>query len=478
MVSFLILVARVIAWISSLFHLGSGGTWPGEIALRIDPHILSKLLNRVQKGIIIVAGTNGKTTTSLLIQTILTHSGYKVVHNNTGANLENGIISSLLLSPISDYAVFEVDENVLSKVISNFKCQMTNVINEYHTKQPVIYIILLNLFRDQLDRYGEVDSIAKKWLSSLRDIQTNTDVFINVDDPQLSYIGTQLTSNVHAFGLGNVIYERKSMQHATDSIWCPSCGERLTYNSIYYSHLGRFVCSHCSFKQQVLEQKSGLFKSPLLGIYNEYNVLASTFVSEKIGLKKSDIQQALDTFQPAFGRQEKLSIDGKQIRILLSKNPTGLNESIRTVIESHELGPILFALNDRIPDGKDVSWIWDVDFEDLENYEYPIFASGDRSWDLGIRLQYALTKLQSTNSKLQTNSKYSPISKFTEGQSKSNTPFKYQNTYKDQYVVIENLSKAIQSALLLTEKNETLWILPTYSAMLNVRQILLGRKIL
>lgn len=412
-----IIFGKLVSILSKTFALGAGATWPGEIALRIDPRIL-RIVSANAPHIILVAGTNGKTTTVKMIETILAHQGLSVKRNASGANLDNGIVSAFLADMKSTYYIFEVDEATLPNVLKDLTPEI---------------IVLTNLFRDQLDRYGEVDTIAEKWLVALGGLERQTDVIINADDPHLAFIGSKLAAKVKYFGLEDPSLFLPKMQHATDTIYCPNCGARLTFAGVYFSHLGKWACGNCSFVPPKEDVTAKDFVSPLEGVYNTYNTLAAALTAETLGISKSEIRNALTHFTPAFGRMETVVVDGKRIKILLSKNPTGFNESLRTVSASRDKGPVLLVLNDRIPDGRDVSWIWDVDFEEYRNFSN-YFVSGDRALDMAVRLKYA--EIHPT--------------------------------------IIHDVTEALSSV----EKNEVLWILPTYSAMLEVRKILTGRKIL
>jgi UDP-N-acetylmuramyl tripeptide synthase len=412
-----ILLGKFVCFISTTFRFGAGATWPGEIALRIQPRILQILSENV-KHIILVAGTNGKTTTVKMIETILAHQGWMVMHNASGANLDNGIMSAFLKKMKSTYYIFEVDEATLPNILKDLTPEI---------------IVLTNLFRDQLDRYGEVDTIAEKWLVALSGLERQTTIIINADDPHLAFIGSKLAAKVKYFGLEDPSLFLPKMQHATDTIYCPNCGVRLTFAGVYFSHLGKWACGNCSFVPPKEDVTAKDFVSPLEGVYNTYNALAAALTAETLSISKSDIRNALTHFTPAFGRMETVVASGKRIKILLSKNPTGFNESLRTVESSPDKGPVLLVLNDRIPDGRDVSWIWDVDFEYYRNFSN-YFVSGDRALDMAVRLKYAGIAAE----------------------------------------IISDLTQAIYSL----KENEVLWILPTYSAMLDVRKILTGRKIL
>lgn len=423
-----------LSYASRLFRYGAGATWPGEVALFIYPQILPLLIKRIKCGVILVAGTNGKTTTASMIKNILRHSGYSVVSNSSGANLLNGIVSSFFVQwKKNDWGVFEVDENALSKVLPSIHPQI---------------LILLNLFRDQLDRYGEVDTIARSWKSSLQTLDEATTIIANGDDPTIVAITENMRSRVLYIGLEDPHYYLSVMQHATDAIYCPKCGTRLTFGGVYFSHLGKWACGKCGFIHPDILYEASSYHSPLEGVYNIYNTIAAGAAGEVVGIDTGKIQQALDKFEPVFGRMEHVQYKDKSLRILLSKNPTGFNESLRTVLSSRHQGPMVVLLNDRTPDGKDVSWIWDVDFEQLVNYAYPIIVSGDRAFDMGVRILYGKQKKK--------------ISKINEC----------------LVTVHENVLYAINHAVKITDSNQTVWILATYSAMLDVRKILTGKKIL
>jgi len=438
---FLILLCKILSKVSRWLNLGGGGTWPGELLLKLYPSALNYFLSRFDKGVIIVAGTNGKTTTSSLIKQIIVEDEKHakdpsvVVHNHTGANLVNGIVSACIMhspwikNPCFSWGIFEVDEAVLPHIAS--------AIHDY-TKS--VSVVLLNLFRDQLDRYGEVDAIAVKWDKALKDFPKQTNLIINADDPLLAYLGLNSHKKTIYFGLDHKDRYLKLSEHATDSIYCPKCGARLTYSGLYYSHLGVWVCDTCGFKRP--EPDVSNIKLPIPGLYNEYNASAAVAVVRTLWVDKAIIQKMLDSFSPAFGRMETFEYQGKHVRLLLSKNPAGFNASIRTVIDL-DSKTILFCLNDRIPDGRDVSWIWDVDFEMVPE-TVSIVASGDRAYDMGLRLKYA---------------------------EKSQNPALKFNIY-------ENLTEGIHHGLKLLPKNETLYILATYSAMLEARKLLIGRKLI
>jgi lipid II isoglutaminyl synthase (glutamine-hydrolysing) len=426
-------LAKTVTFGVRSLRLGAASVLPGSIARRIEPQLLPLLSQQVKNGVILIAGTNGKTTTSLLLKDILERKGYRVAHNSTGANLENGLTTALmessnLLGSLNvDYAILEVDENIVPKILAPIRPRI---------------ILCLNLFRDQLDRYGEVDSISKRWTKVISTLPKETVVIPNADDPTLSYLGQQLPQRVLFFGMSEPEKYLDKIQHAVDSIYCPNCGNGLDYKGAYLSHLGDFSCPKCGFSKSKPQLESSEYPQILIGLYNKYNTLAAVTAAKELGVDEDTIRDTISSFQAAFGRAEELEINGKRVRILLSKNPVGTNETIRVVTESTDTTTLL-VLNDRVQDGEDVSWIWDVDTEKLVERGGTLVVSGDRVYDLALRLRYS------------------------ENNANSNL----------NLIVEEDLRQAIATALEHTPANETLHILPTYTAMLDVREVLTGRKI-
>lgn len=430
-------IGKIIGFISRTLQFGSGFTWSGEIAMRIDPTVISVLAAKVET-IILVAGTNGKTTTTAMLKTLL--SG-KAFSNTSGANLLNGIAGALIahVSPVNQKkkgtAIFEVDEAVLPAALVRL--------------QPAI-VIILNLFRDQLDRYGEVNTIVKNWHHALTKLPQSTTVILNADDPQVAFLGEKLRARVRYVGIEKTGVKSSSQGELWgDSLYCPSCGSRLHYHDHIFSHLGNWQCSWCGLKRPALSINAGMLALSIIGVHNQYNAAAAILAAQAITRHSVDtLLMQLDHFKPAFGRMETLATQASgKVTIMLSKNPTGLNENIRLLASCSDVGAVLLVLNDRIPDGTDVSWIWDVDFEPLIKKSKPMIASGDRAYDLGVRLKYQI----------------------------SNTK---DQRYSEQIKICINLKEALMYALDKTGNGETLYILPTYSAMLEVRRIALGRKIL
>ncbi len=435
--SLITLITKVILLLTRLFHLGSGSTWPGHIALIFNKNFIKDYFKESKVKVILVAGTNGKTTTATMLRHVLESQGRTVFQNEEGANLLNGITSSLIKNSSYwgkidfDFAIFEVDENTLPLILEQV--------------EPSI-VILLNLFRDQLDRYGEVNTIAIKWEMALKKLSITTKVVLNGDDPLIAFLGRNLKAEVNYFGVDQNLMTIKEMPHDVDSIYCLQCGNKLNYQGISYSHLGNYLCDNCGFKRPKTESFAGKnIVYPLKGVYNIYNTNAVILVLTYIlNVSLGKVKKSLELFKPVFGRQEVITYYGKTIHILLSKNPTGFNQSIDAAkdIAKGKKTNYLLVLNDRIPDGTDVSWIWDVEFEklkDLHRYKDElarVVLSGDRVYDMALRLKY--------------------------------TDF-------NNFIIEENLTQAIKKVI---EKTDIAIILTTYTGMLDVRKILTGRKLL
>ena len=466
----LVSAAKFLSTSSQRLKLGAGATWPGEVMMRFDPKFLADAAKEL-KYTVLIAGTNGKTTTSAMVRAILDRSEgntskpldqssdgrslhsleesvgrddqkrkIKIIHNDTGANLLNGLASIMVKNTddqgkiLSHVGVFEIDEASLPLVLKEFT--------------PTV-VVLLDLFRDQLDRYGEVDIVADKWLESLQYLPATTTVVINADDPHLAYIGSKLKAKVLYFGLGDKTKFLPKVPHAVDTTYCPNCGKKLSFAGVYLSHLGEWECHSCGFTHPKNTLSGKDVKSPLIGTYNIYNTMGAVLAAQALNIDTEASSEALKEFKPVFGRQEEMVVEGKKVKILLSKNPAGFNASLATVIEKKPKA-LLLVLNDRIPDGRDVSWIWDVDFEMLPP-EVSVFVSGDRVYDMALRIKYA-SQAQSAKLKVQSQSV--------------------------KLKAIENLKEAIREGLKSLETDETLYVLATYSAMLEVREIIGGRKIL
>lgn len=373
--------------------LKGGTTFPGRVALKIDKNILSK----ISKGykVILVTGTNGKTTTTSMIYNIIKESGHPVITNNTGANLFPGIVTTFVDSfkfgsKVKDnYAVIEVDE-------ANLK-----YITEYITPEV---ITVTNLFRDQLDRYGEVYTTLNKILEGIYNVPETT-LVLNGDESLLGKL--DLKNPVHFYGFDKAVNDNKTIEINADAKFCKLCKTPYEYNFVTYNHLGDFYCPNCGYKRSDLmyavtdiidinADKSTVKFNDLevsinqSGTYNIYNGLCAYSIAKELGIADSAIKKSLENQSSSFGRQETINIEGKDVKIFLVKNPAGYNQSLDTICLNKEKFAAAFLLNDNYADGQDVSWIWDVDFEKLtETNIDEVYISGLRAYDMAVRLKTA-----------------------------------------------------------------------------------------
>ncbi len=420
-----------------LFHLGAGSTWPGEIALRIDAFFIRRILSGSKIRTIIVVGTNGKTTTSSMITYGLVKAKKTVIHNPEGANLANGVASALIRGATlggtltSDFAVLEVDENAFTQVIRDIPSPSA--------------VVFLNLFRDQLDRYGEVHAIAARWKEALSNIPSTTKLVVNGDDPQLVFLSKDKASQTTYFGAPQKDKKKIQLGHDVDSIYCPVCGKKLTYDLVSYSHLGVFHCT-CGFKSPFISTNEEVSLPGFAGVYNRYN-MNGALATLSVTLRKNPhaARELLDGFAPAFGRQERVNARGRDWILLLSKNPAGFNQSIQAVPEllQNKKSTVVLILNDRIPDGTDVSWIWDVEFENVSRFATDIIATGDRTYDMAIRMKYCFEKEDG-----------------------------------ERVEAIANLEEALSTAAKKQSSEVPIILLATYTGMLDARELLVGKKLL
>jgi len=437
---FIILIGKLVAYLSKKFNLGGGSTWPGHIALIFNKNFIEEILNNNQHlKVILVTGTNGKTTTVSLLKFLLEKKGYKVFTNHEGANLLNGMASTLIKNlsfdgKIShDFFIFECDEFAFPIFLQQLQ------------PEAIKAIIILNLFRDQLDRYGEVNTIANRWFEGLKNLLTTTYLFINGDDPNLYFLGRQLINkgfkNIYFFGVSEKVMKIKNLPHDIDFNFCPVCLKPLIYKKISYSHLGDFYCQFCHFqRKEINDFANQKIKYPLTGLFMIYNTHAVLLFLEKLlNFKIDEIKKFLSQFKPKFGRQERFIYQKKEVAIFLAKNPVSYNQTLLAIKKflREKKANFLLILNDRIPDGRDVSWIWDVDFDKLYPLVKKVLISGDRAYDLALRL-------------------------------------KYDNF--ENFTVVLNLKAALSQLIAETKRDEKLVIIPNYSAMLEVRKLLVGKK--
>ncbi len=392
-----VLAGKATGTLSRVTGRGGGTTLPGDVARAIDGKILTELTQDLSQGSIVITGTNGKTTTARLIAWLLEGAGHRVVANRAGANLIFGVTAAALNRATTggrlkaDWGVFEIDEASLPKAVAEIQPQAT---------------LVLNLFRDQLDRYGELESIAKKIERALSTLPETARAVLNADDPRVAEIGLGLPNDPLWYGLDDTRVATTTLPHAADARTCPKCGASLVFDAVYVGHDGVYRCPNHDFQRPdpkikatdiVLNGFDGMaftiegtrIEMPLGGLYNVYNVVAAFAAARSIGLEARYVAERLKTFKAAFGRQERIDFRGRHLVLVLSKNPAGFNETVRTAVELAHGENFIIGLNDRKADGTDVSWIWDVDFEQLKGHARTVIPAGVRAYDLAVRLKYA-----------------------------------------------------------------------------------------
>jgi UDP-N-acetylmuramyl tripeptide synthase len=443
---------KATAALSRGLRRGGGTTLPGDVARFVDPRILVRLGARLDRGSIVVTGTNGKTTTAALLRHILQHAGIPVIANRSGANLIFGVTAAVLDGTGwggrlgAQAGLFEIDEASLPRVVEEIRPRA---------------VVVLNLFRDQLDRYGELEHTAALVGQALRALPPGARAVLNADDPRVAALGEGLKERVLFFGLEDPAVGTERLPHAADARFCPRCGAGLTFSRVFLGHLGIYCCPRGDFARPLpgirgeklvlrgmdrldltLAGEPASFSVPLSGTYNAYNVLAALAAAQAMGIPAAQAGSSLANFEPAFGRLERLHLAGHPVYLMLAKNPTGFNEVLRTALDLGQGRDFLLAINDRIADGQDISWLWDVDFELLGSQAERLTVAGDRAQDMALRVKYA-------------------------------------EVPADRLEIVPASSghwtAAWDRALQRTPEGEALFVLPTYTAMLELRRVLVGR---
>jgi UDP-N-acetylmuramyl tripeptide synthase len=396
-----IAAARAVGGLARRAGRGGGTSLPGKVLMRLEPHAITELAARLERGCAVISATNGKTTTAAMAASILERSGTTLVHNRAGANMAGGVASTLLAASrpgggiAGEFGLFELDEFWLDRVTTELRPKA---------------ILLSNLFRDQLDRYGELDTIADRWAGVAASTGPDVGLVLNADDPLIADLGRE-RANVSYFGVEDDAMALPEMQHASDSKHCRRCGAAYVYDTVYLGHLGHYRCPSCGQERPVpaigaeqieLQGTRGAaftlrtpgasprrVELPLPGLYNVYNALAAAALCLQLGIGIEDVVAGLESVTAAFGRAETVAVGELKLSILLIKNPAGANEILRTLtLEEGELD-VLGILNDRTADGRDVSWVWDADFEILATRVRHVTCAGTRAAELALRLKYA-----------------------------------------------------------------------------------------
>jgi UDP-N-acetylmuramyl tripeptide synthase len=444
-----IAAARGVGELARRAGRGGGTSLPGKVLIALEPNAISELSARLVRGSVVISATNGKTTTAAMVASVLSSSGLPVVHNREGANMAGGVASTLLAAArgrdrmAGELGLFEIDEFWLDQIVPELSPRG---------------ILLGNLFRDQLDRYGELDTIADRWAAvACTPAGRGARLVLNADDPLIADLGRDAPS-VTYFGVEDPSMAMPEMQHASDSKHCRRCGAAYVYDVVYLGHLGVYRCPSCGQERPtpavaaeriVLDGTRGSsfdlvapagrahVELPLPGLYNVYNALGAAALCLSLDIALDTVVAGLSQVRAAFGRAERLMIGEVEVQVLLVKNPAGANEILRTlVLEGDELD-LLAILNDRTADGRDVSWVWDADFELLAGRVRRATCAGTRAGELAVRLKYAGV----------------PV---------------------DRLHVVHGLAPALDDAVAHVEGNH-LYVLPTYTALLELRSELAGR---
>jgi UDP-N-acetylmuramyl tripeptide synthase len=382
---------------------GRGGTaLPGLIALTIDPDFIAALASELAHGAVLVSGTNGKTTTARMLSDIVRATGWAPIHNRSGSNLERGIAGALLTEttwlgePKGDIGMFEVDEASLPRVLGRISPRV---------------VLVTNLFRDQMDRYFEIDQLARRIGDAIAKLDHRVTLVLNADDPIVAWLGQRHEGPVLYFGVDDPAVGGRVPQAISDATRCPRCKQPLRYERVVLAHEGDWSCPSCGLTRperdlsatrvaltpvsseiQLRTAVTSAFdpvRVPIAGLYNAYNALAALAVARALDIALPTAALAIANFRPAFGRLEQVAVDGREMRLILVKNPAGFNAAIGALLETDRRPRLLAALNDRDADGRDVSWIWDADFETLAPTVEHAVVTGIRSRDLANRLKYA-----------------------------------------------------------------------------------------
>ncbi len=439
-------LARTAGRLSRLLRRGGGTTVPGVVLLKLRPRAAAELSRGLGDGSVVISATNDKTTTARLVRSATDAAGIVTVANTAGSNLLRGVTAALLdADPRASLGVFEVDEAALDEVVDQL--------------QPRV-IVLMNLFRDQLDRYGELEGLVAEWRRLVARLPDDTVLVLDADDPPVAHLGEGRGQVVH-FGVDDPAVGRTEQAHAADSTHCPRCDAALDYSLIAISHLGHWRCPACGLARPrpdvsarsielrgvdgfriELETPAGPVSATvaLPGLHNAYNATAAVATGHALGLGPELLATALTSTRAAFGRGERVTIGGRELVLLLAKNPAGANENVRAALTHPGELHVLALLNDRTADGQDVSWIWDVDYEPLFDRLATLTVAGDRAHDLALR-------------------------------------FVYGGLPADRLVIRPDPGAAVDHVLEATTPGATVFVLPTYTAMLDLRAELVRRGV-
>jgi len=436
-----VMVAKLAAATIRKLGLGLGSNLPGRIARRVSPSVLKNLSAQSVKGVVAVTGTNGKSTTSGILSGILRGAGFTFAHNRQGANLVTGITATMVESAgwdgdvRADLCLFEIDEAALPVVAREVN---------------VSAVLVTNLFRDQLDRFGELDTTSRLITTGI-DIN-KSQAILNADDPNVAQMSVE--GKTLFYGIESIEGESSSVSQS-ELAYCGKCQEEVRYSLVFYGQLGHWYCPKCDHKRPqpdvfatkvvvgaassrfnlVIDGREFECSLPLPGLFNVYNALAAAAAAHWLAISHLAIKGGLKDYNTLFGRSERMTVDGKSVIIQLIKNPAGASQAMASCVKDDKVR-VLIAINDNLADGRDVSWLWDADFEQLSKRAgAQIIVSGQRAQDMAVRMKYAGVdqKLISTQPKL---------------------------------------AAALKEGLDSLEPGETLWLFPTYTCLLELQKIL------
>ena len=434
-----LVLARLTYLAIKLLHRSSGTSFVGMMTLKVCPDFLAHCRKYIKNNAITISGTNGKTTTSGLVAHIFEENQNSIIHNVKGANMLTGIanVFALNIKPFKrfDYAVIESDEAYLTKLYDYFKAD---------------YLLVTNLFRDQLDRYGELSTTAS-FIQNAIDKNKELKLILNADDPLVTNFGKGKNAIYYGFEEVEFCSEiHNATSNAPTEVFNCICGKPLQYNKQFFAQEGHYYCAKCGFKRPEPNYKGYIkiysdyselkirhndkdfeFKINLVGLYNAYNVLGAVACAMENGIDYQTIKKAVSTYKSIFGRAERRIINGHKTLIQLIKNPTGASEVLKTVDLSSN---IVIAINDNYADGRDISWLWDSDFEQLKNAQKLVITSGIRAKDMATRLKYA-------------------------------------EIPQEKIIVEEDIKSAIALAAKSDNIEERITILPSYTALLKISKM-------
>ncbi len=438
-----IIAAKLSARAIRALGAGLGSNLPGRVARKFSPGVLGNLSRQPRRGVLTVTGTNGKSTTAGLLYSIMRRAGLKTVHNRQGANLVTGITATLIDAANwngkldADYCLFEVDEASLPVVAEEVE---------------IAAVLVTNLFRDQLDRFGELDTTTELIRKGMG--VHKSQAILNADDPNVAQLAQDSPRLYYGIESLSADSGEQRPRGVVELSYCPQCGGEYTYSKVFYGQLGHYRCEACGHTRPTPDVRvSDVSLTPtgstfmlsaggeplkvslaLPGLFNVYNAAAAAAVAYWLDIAAVTIEQGINRYTTLFGRSERLTVKDKTVLIQLIKNPAGASQVVAALAQDRS-ARVLIAINDNLADGRDISWLWDAEFEQLAGYAKEIVVSGQRAHDMAVRMKYAGLEAKQINT-------------------------------------MPHLDKALNHCLAQTSADETLWILPTYTCLLELQKIL------